>query len=264
MRSIGFLVFLLTLPLTAGALSAAERNFGPYDQASTVIESFSGIVLVEVGTEPSIRAVLDGPDDAIDDIAVSVRDGAVTIAGPRHSSGSSTTVVGNATVIVSGGGRAEVSIGGTDITVSSDNDEPITLRLTVPDGTPLTFDRFAGKATIGDTGASLTFALLSGTVEAGAVADANLRINGSGDIRVRQADGALAMSVNGSGTIDVAKGTVTDLSGSINGSGTLRFNGRAQTADVSINGAGTVSLAHVDAEPRTHLAGAGRITVGNW
>lgn len=264
MRSIGFLVLLLTLPLTAGALSAAEKDFGPFDQASAVIESFSGIVLVEVGDEPGIRAVLDGPEDAIDEISVSARDGTVTITGPRLSSGSSTTVVGNATVIVSGGGRAEVSIGGTDITVSGSGEEPITLRLTVPDGTPLTFNRFAGKATIGDTGASLTVALLSGTIDAGAVADASLGINGSGDIRVRQAGGALAMTVNGSGSITVADGAVTDLSARINGSGALRFDGRAQTADVSINGAGTVSLAHVDAEPRTHLAGAGRITVGNW
>ena len=64
--------------------------------------------------------------------------------------------------------------------------------------------------------------------------------------------------------IEVANGAVGELSGRINGSGSLRFNGRAETAEVAINGAGTVELAHVDAEPRTHLAGAGRISVGNW
>jgi len=264
MRSLGFLVPLLTLPLFAGPLSAAEKNFGPFDQASTVIESFVGIVQIDIGDEPGIRASLDGPDDAIEEITVSERGGTVAITGRQTGGGSSVTSVGNTTVIVTGNGTASVTIGNVTTTAGGVDDEPVTLRLTVPNGTPLTLDRFAGKATIGDTSASLTVALLSGTVDAGAVADASLAIIGSGDIQVRQADGALAMTVNGSGTIDVADGTVSDLTGHINGSGSLRFDGRAETAEVAINGAGTVALAHVDAEPRTHLAGAGRITVGNW
>jgi len=264
MRSLGFLVPLLTLPLIAGPLSAAEKNFGPFDQASTVIESFAGIVLVDIGDEPGIRASLDGPDDAIEEISVSERGGTITITGRQTGGSSSVTSVGNTTVVVTGNGSASVTIGNVTTTADGVDDEPVTLRLTVPNGTPLTFDRFAGKATIGDTGASLTVDLLSGTVEAGAVTEASLTINGSGDIRLRRAAGALAMTVNGSGSIDVADGAVGDLTGRINGSGTLRFDGRAETAEVAINGAGTVELAHVDAEPRTHLAGAGRISVGNW
>ena len=264
MRTLGFLVLMLTLPLYAGPLSAAEKDFGPFDQDRAVIESFSGVVLVEVGDEPGIRATLDGPEEALEEFSVSERDGAVAIVGPRLGERSSSTVVGNTTVIVSGGGRAEVSIGSSSVTVIGEDEERVTLRLTVPEGTPLSLDRITGKATIGDTGAPLTVALLSGTVEAGAVTDADLAINGSGDIRLRQVDGALSITVNGSGSIDVAGGAASELTGRINGSGALRFDGRAKTAEVSINGAGTVALSHVETRPVTHVAGAGSITVGNW
>lgn len=264
MRTFGFLVLLLTVSGTAGPTAAAELEFGPFDQSNAVIDSFSGIVVVDIGDAPGIRARLDGPDDAIEKISVSERDGAVTITGPRTSGSSSVTVVGNTTVVVSGGGTAEVTIGGVDATTLETDAEPVTLTLELPRGTALSLNRFAGDATIGDTGAALTVALLGGTVDAGHVTEASLTINGSGDIRLRAASSALAMTVNGSGTIVVEDGAVRDLSGRINGSGSLRFGGRAETADVAINGAGTIDLAHVDAEPRTQMAGAGRITVGNW
>ena len=264
MRAFGFLILLLTMPLAGGASSAAEKDFGPFDQAGALIETFAGIVRVETTDAPGIRASLDGPDDAVEKISVVGRDGAVVITGPRASASSSVTVVGNTTVIVSGGGSAEVTIGGVDATTMEPDSEPVTLRLSVPRGSALTFDRFAGDATIDDTGGALTIGLLSGTVEAGMVAEASLTINGSGDIRVRKAAGALAMAINGSGTIAVADGSVTNVSGRINGSGALDFDGRAETAEAAINGAGTIDLAHVDARPRTQLAGAGRITVGNW
>lgn len=264
MRAIGFLSLLLTLPLFAGITYAAEKEFGPFDEDVARIESFAGTVLVEIGDESAIRAHLEAPEDIIDDFVVSNDDGSVSVTGPRRGSNRSTTVVGNTTVIVSGGGRAEVTIGGVDATVVTTDQEPVILRLTVPKGTELAFDRFAGDATIGDIEAALTVGLLSGTIDAGSVTEAHLAINGSGEVRVREAKGALAMTVNGSGTVNVAGGAVSDLSGRINGSGDLRFDGRAETAEVSINGAGTVEIAHVDAQPRTRLAGAGRISIGNW
>ena len=264
MRAIGFLPLLLTLPMFAGVTYAAEKEVGPFNQSRAVIKSFAGNLVVEIGEGSEISGLLEAPDDRIDDIEISESGGAVSITGPRLTGNRSTTVVGNTTVVVTGGGRAEVTIGGVDATVVSTDDEPVSLRLTVPAGTELTLDRFAGDATIGNTDAALTVQLLSGTVEAGKVTDAHLAINGSGGIRVRETAGALVMTVNGSGTVDVANGAVSDLSGRINGSGSLRFDGRAETAEVSINGAGTVEIAHVEAKPRTRLAGAGRISIGNW
>ncbi len=264
MRVIGFLPLLLSLPWFAGVAHAAEKEIGPFSLTRAAIESFAGNLVVEIGDSAEIRGVLEAPDDRIDDFEISEDGGTLTIIGPRISGNRSTTVVGNTTVVVTGGGRAEVTIGGVNATVVSTDEDPVMLRLTVPAGTDVALTRFAGDASVGDTEAALTVQLLSGTVDAGKVTDAHLAINGSGGIRVDESSGALVMTVNGSGTVDVAGGVVSDLNGRISGSGALRFDGRAETADVSINGAGSVEIAHVEAKPRTRLAGAGRISIGNW
>lgn len=73
----------------------------------------------------------------------------------------------------------------------------------------------------------------------------SVKVNGSGDFKVRKVldSDALSLSINGSGDIEADKVECKNLSCNINGSGDIEVNAlTASSADVKINGSGDVKL----------------------
>lgn len=72
-----------------------------------------------------------------------------------------------------------------------------------------------------------------------------VKVNGSGDFKVREVldSDALSLSINGSGDIEAGKVECKNLSCNINGSGDIEVEAlAAASADVKINGSGDVTL----------------------
>jgi hypothetical protein len=249
-----------------GTASADEKLLGPFAAAQVTIDSFAGTLEISIGDADEISGRLNGPEESIAPFDIKTTAEGLLIRAPAHRSRSSVTVVGDTTVVASAGGSAEVTIGGidSDDLAAARDEEPITLALTVPVGTALTIENFAGDATIAATRGPLMVILQGGVLQAVAARDPHLTIAGSGDIRLGEATGILTMAINGSGSIIVDGGATDAVSATINGAGSLRFDGHSKSAGISVNGAGTVDLAHVEARPVTRMAGAGSITVGNW
>lgn len=73
----------------------------------------------------------------------------------------------------------------------------------------------------------------------------SVKVNGSGDFKVRKVldSDALSLSINGSGDIEADKVECKNLSCNINGSGDIEVDAlSAASADVKINGSGDVAL----------------------
>jgi hypothetical protein len=260
-----FVLALANLSIT-GTASADEKLLGPFAAGQVTIDNFAGTLDIAIGEAEEISGRLNGSEESVASFDIETTAEGLLIRAPAHRPRSSVTVVGDTTVVASGGGSAEVTIGGldSDDLAAARDEEPIILRLTVPAGTALTIENFAGDGTIGATDGPLMVILQGGVLQAAAARDPHLTIAGSGDIRLGEATGVLTMAINGSGSIIVDGGMTDAVSATINGAGSLRFGGRAARAGISVNGAGTVDIAHVEARPITRMAGAGSITVGNW
>ena len=122
----------------------------------------------------------------------------------------------------------------------------------------------------------------SGDVHAGAAGSAEVHINGSsdvflrdvrggldtsssgsGDLRVSTLNGPLHVRIAGSGNVLATTGQVTDMIVGVAGSGDVKFGGVAQRLDASVVGSGDVRVGRVTGPVTRHIAGSGSVTVGS-
>ena len=122
----------------------------------------------------------------------------------------------------------------------------------------------------------------SGDIRAGAAGALAAHVAGSGDIQMRQIQGAadidvagsgdviaaslsgpLHTNVMGSGDIRIAEGHATDMVVHIAGSGDVRFGGVADTLNASVAGSGDIDVARVTGSIHKASFGSGDINVGH-
>ncbi len=258
--SLAILAFVAIV--ASGPASAEPVEHGPFAADTLSIQHFAGRLTIDTGSFDGIRLWLDGPAEELDALEILERDGTVIVEGSRVNR-TSVTVVGDTNVTISGGGTAQVIVGGVQYT--SEQTEPITMRVEMPLETAVDISGYVGTATLDDLDAPLAIELFSGEIRAGAVTDCALEVRGAGTIRVAGAKGGrLEMNLDGSGSIEVGTGVVEILSGAISGSGSLHFGGRADRAEINIDGVGTASVGHVDQRPLIAINGVGSVDVGNW
>jgi hypothetical protein len=208
-----------------------------------------GQVDVQVGTGP-MKVEVEGPEDLVKALCFDESAGHLSVSLPRPASASS-----NVSVVIDG-----VSIN-TSVTPAPQ----MLVRVTVPVGTPVALSRIDGTMTVGDTLAALEAHIQGAhSLEAGAVGDLNLTVQGSGRAEVRKSDGLNVLTVQGSGRARVMHGEASMVMATVQGSGRISHEGRAQQATVAAQGSGQVFLESVVSRPIVTVMGSARVVCGTW
>ena len=103
----------------------------------------------------------------------------------------------------------------------------------------------------------------SGDVKLGEVRGAlTAAISGSGDVAAASINGPLDARIAGSGDVQVRGGRATTMHARIAGSGDVTMKGPADSLDASIAGSGDVNVGHVSGPVTKHVSGSGDVNVG--
>jgi len=139
------------------------------------------------------------------------------------------------------------------------------LTVKVPKFSPVAVFNIFGKTEIGDTEGPLVVELQGvDDVVAGKVTDADLKLQGAGNIKVNEVNGQTKMQIQGTGNINVKDGQADWLEIHVQGVGNARFNGTAENARLYVQGVGDIYVREVKSRPRKSVEGVGTIHVGNW
>jgi len=263
----------IKLGSSPGSVKGEKTTVDPreFETTELSVSNVDADVEIQPGDIDKMVVEVTGSKTAVEDIGVRQQGAELIISGKGSAGGGGGNVVmtGSGSVSISGGGvviSGAMGRGRTTIVTGGGNTESdVKIKITVPSGSPINISGVNGLATIGDVDGPLRAAVLGGSdINAGRVKDAELNVQGSGDIRVQEANGNLSASVQGSGDISVKRGQVTYLNASVMGSGDIKFSGRAQDANLSVMGRGDIYAHHVVNKPSMSIMGRGNIEVGNW
>jgi len=139
-------------------------------------------------------------------------------------------------------------------------DYPV-LHLTMPAGTALEFDEAITIASVGDLEGDII--VDGGFVEAviGDVVNANIGVNGAGDISVGAVRENLVARIGGSGDFEARSARTANLK--IGGSGDLAIGNIAGGASMKIGGSGDIRADDVGGAVSASVAGSGDISIGD-
>ena len=129
---------------------------------------------------------------------------------------------------------------------------------------PIRLNQFgSGHAWVGDVGGADLNVADAGKIDLRRVRSGVRAVSsGSGDVRAVLVNGPLNLRIAGSGDIRVTGGQVSALTVAIAGSGAVLFGGVARHLDASVAGPGVVTVAKVTGEVKQHVFGAGAVHVG--
>jgi hypothetical protein len=170
-------------------------------------------------------------------------------------------------IVIGGGVRsrfgnvsiASVGYGNTVIIGGSKSEVAVTVK--VPTGTAVTSNRVFGNVVVGDIDAAFTATVQAGDIQVGRITDANLQIQGDGNITINEVTGSVVGIVQGSGDIEIKKGSIQSLNATIHGSGDISVGGDVQVANLTVMGSGDITVNHVVQTPMKNVMGSGKIRV---
>lgn len=136
-----------------------------------------------------------------------------------------------------------------------------TLTLVIPAGTALSFDSAVVKLNADNT--SGAFSVREGHVDGviGDIASGDIKIHGSGDLKVGAVAGDLNASIHGSGDLQVL--TAARLDASIHGSGDIYIGDVGGDAETGIHGSGNFTLGNIGGPLIASIHGSGDIDANN-
>jgi hypothetical protein len=258
---------------------------GPKQVTASALEvrGVAADVQVDVHNKSGIEYTITGLADEVKAIRANVQGGTLVIEGDGSgsSSGGVTIMGGDSSVIQTGrgrtvisGGRGSIAVGGnivmsnvfgrgnmTVVTGGGGGENAVKVTVKVPQGTPVAANRVLGNVTIGDTNGPLTASVQGMDVYAGRVTNAQLSVQGSGDVRIKEVNGVVMAQVQGSGDIEIERGTMPSLTATVQGSGDINVGGTATTASLTVQGSGDIRVAHVLQRPMENVMGSGDIRV---
>lgn len=262
--------------------SDAEKiTVGPTRVAASALElnQINADVQVDVHDASDMEYTITGPADLVNTIRANVRGGDTLVIesddpGSSHS-GSTIIQSGSGRTVISGLRGGGVVIGGssvmsnvfgrgnmTTVIMGDGNDESeVKITVKVPRTTPIKSNHVSGNVVIDDTDGLLVASVQANMVRAGRVSAAQLSVQGSGDIYVKEVNGSAVAQVQGSGDIEIESGNMPSLSATIQGSGDIEIGGSATTANLTVQGSGDINVAHVQQRPMESVMGSGDINV---
>ncbi|GJL92675.1 GIN domain-containing protein [Hyphococcus sp.] len=136
-----------------------------------------------------------------------------------------------------------------------------TLSLTIPAGTSLEFESAVIMLDADNTMSALKIS--GGHVDGylGDLASADIGIHGSGDLKVGDVAGALAISIHGSG--DFIGGSAASLAANIHGSGDIKVVNIGAASSADIHGSGDIEIGDINGPFEASIHGSGDIDAGN-
>lgn len=238
------------------------------------VHGIAADVEVETHHESDIEYTISGRADQVKAIRAIVHGGTLVLEGDGAGASSSgiTIRTGQGRIVVSGGsvvisnGSVVSSIFGrsgvtTVETGSSSGESAVKVTVKVPVGAPVKTNQVLGNVIIGDTDGPLTASVQGSNVSAGRVSSAQLTVQGSGDIRVKEVNGIVMAQVQGSGDIEVELGSMPSLTATVQGSGDIKVGGSATAASLTVMGSGDIRVEHVQQKPVENVMGSGDIRV---
>ena len=269
--------FLGCLLMSVGMLGLVAAHAGEAQEAhkpvtvsktfkakSILLKDLSATLRIETDDGPDVRLRLVGAKEHVQRIKPRL-DGTRLIVSetPARQVYRSAVHVENNVVITKDGGRSTVIIGGVPTAGQGEVDD-LSVLVTIPRNLAVVIKSFSGNANVADLSAPFELELADGAAKLGQLRQARLAVAGSGTIKADRVDGALDVSVNGTGDVLVNDGAISALAIDTSGSATVVIGGRAGTAQMSLNGVADVQIAHVDARPDVDSNGIVSVSVGNW
>jgi hypothetical protein len=189
------------------------------------------------------------------------------------------------------GGRVEIEVGGSNITVSitgkpeelalievassgsavsiesrrrhkrvsGDPEDVAHIQISVPRGTNLTIDGLTGEAAIDSVGGNLKLEAWALDAEIGDMRNSALEIAGSGDISLGATAGDLKIEIAGSGSVEAGGADQAEVS--IAGSGDVTVGDVRRGLTAEIAGSGDIHVESVNGPVKVGLAGSGDVTI---
>lgn len=251
----------------SGSDSSAEKiTKGPERVSASALElrQVTADVTVEVYDGREIEYSITGPSDKVNAINATIRGGTLVIEGKADNSSSGGMImIGNGirsrfgNVSIASVGRGNTVI----ISSSASGQSDVKVTTKVPKGTAVTSNRVVGNVVIGDIDAAFTATVQAGDIKVGRITDANLQIQGSGDITIKAVNGSVVAMIQGSGDIDIKNGSIQSLNATVQGSGDISVDGDVQTANLTVMGSGDIRVDHVVQPPMKNVMGSGKIKV---
>ena len=235
---------LLALTLAAGSGTAAAQEIQRHQLAADqiMIDSFTGILTVATA---EVEAVDLGFVAHADALTIGIAESGTGMAEISFERPDQSGFVQDDTFQRRLGLAADgKSVAFTDTTPPRPDDPP-ELLLVVPPRTSLFIDALIGEARIGALESEIALRLLSGEAAIERAGGALLFVDGAGSIEVGEIVGDAALTVVGSGDIEVAQGRIRLLTVLLDGSGEIRFGGSSERADIMATGAGMIALGPV-------------------
>ena len=134
----------------------------------------------------------------------------------------------------------------------------LSVRVTIPKGSPVNVDDIVGDAQIGDTMAPLKFSAVSTNSQIGRVQGAKIELAGSGRIVVADVGGDLSVETAGAGKIQA--GNAQDVHADVAGSGSINV-GAIRSLHLDIAGSGDFSAAKINGPTHVDIMGSGSVNI---
>ncbi len=158
---------------------------------------------------------------------------------------------------------------------------PLTLHVTVPEGTPLYLRDITGSIIVGDVESEVVAKLLGGAMRAGRISKAHLTLHGSSRAFIARTKGAIDLMGFGTsktyiggnvsrmrvvldnGAQAEVGGTITNLLAEVNGNGLLEVRNTVYEAHCDVRDSGQVRLARVTARLDGTCSPGARVVLEN-
>ena len=253
-----------------GQRSEEKSSFTKSYRASTLeVRDVEADVEIQPGSGSEMVVTITGNKSGVDNIQPTLQQGGrLALSGKssgRRVSGANVVISVEGDISINGRSGVSIVAGRSVVMGGSHAEADVKVRVEVPVGSAVQIAGVQGNVQVGDTNGAFSGSLLGDSnMSVGKVRDAQLSLQGSGDIRVGEVNGNLTMNIQGSGDIDVSRGTVPMLNVNVMGSGDATFGGTATDANLSVMGSGDIGVHHVKNRPNRSQMGSGDIDVRNW
>ena len=258
---------------SAGQKDDEQATVGPKSfQTSTLeVRDIEADVDIKPNQGQAMVVTISGKKSGVDSVLTTKVGDCLVVSGKsggRKASGTS-VVIDNGNISIGSGnfsrGSMRVNVGSVSIGGGGDVEADVKVTITVPVRSGIKVAGVQGSVKVGDIDGPFTGHLFGdSSMSVGKVRDAQLSLQGSGDIEVLEVNDKLSMRIQGSGDINVFNGNVQTLNVDIMGSGDAVFNGTAADASLSVMGSGDIKVGHVKNKPNLSQMGSGKIKVANW
>ncbi|HTP78107.1 MAG TPA: DUF2807 domain-containing protein [Rhizomicrobium sp.] len=143
----------------------------------------------------------------------------------------------------------------------TDHGGHLSIKVTVPKGTPVKISDLIGNAAIGDTYGPVDLESVSSNATIGKVTQAKISLGGSGKIAVADVSGDLELDIAGSGRITA--GHAGNVRADIAGSGDAQIGSVSNGVTVDIAGSGDFTAAKVNGPVHVDIAGSGNVKIAD-